>query len=139
VDIDIAGPYSEVNELALAKAAQRVGLPVNPSDDFAGDHLEWVGPERLCLAAPRPEEILVLWRGSRLTLFTVPTADLIASRLIRYDPTDQADIQFLMINARTRFADVERAVDRLPPVFRDDTLVRENLHNLRRDLQRWTV
>jgi hypothetical protein len=137
VDVDIAGPYSAVNELALATAAQQIGLPVNPSDDFSGDHIEWVGAGRLCLSAPGPEETVVLWRGSRLTVFTVPVADLIASRLIRYDPTDQADIQYLVIYTRARFEEIEQAVSRLPSAFRDDALVRENLQNLRRDLQRW--
>jgi hypothetical protein len=49
VDVDIAGPYSIVNERALAAAAQQIGLPVNPPEDFSGDHIEWVGPTRLCL------------------------------------------------------------------------------------------
>jgi hypothetical protein len=80
---------------------------------------------------------VVLWQGSRLTVFSLPPADLIASRLIRYDPTDQADIQFLVTHFPVRFEDVARAVDRLPGAFRDDALVRENLENLRRDLLRW--
>ena len=80
----------------------------------------------------------MLCQGSRLTLFTLPPSDLIASRLIRYDPTDQTDIQFLLVQFRLRFEDVAEAVDRLPAIFRNDTLVRENLANFRRDLQRWT-
>ena len=138
VDIDIAGPYSTVNERALAAAGRQIGLPVNPPEDFPADHLEWVGPTRLCLAAPSAENAVVLWQGSRLTLFTLPPADLVASRLIRYDPTDQADIQFLLIHSRVRFEEIAQAVDRLPVPFRDDALVRENLNNLRRDLQRWS-
>ena len=138
VDVDIAGPYSTVNERALAAAARQIGLPVNPAEDFPTDHLEWVGPTRLCLAAPTAETAVVLWQGSRLTLFTLPPADLVASRLIRYDPTDQADIQFLVIHLRVRFDVVAQAVNRLPATFRDDALVRENLENLRRDLQRWS-
>ena len=138
VDVDIAGPYSTVNERALAAAAQQIGLPVNPPEDFPADHIEWVGPTRLCLAAPSSETAVVLWQGGMLIVFTLPPADLVASRLIRYDPTDQADIQFLMIHSRVRFEDVAQAVERLPTAFRDDPLVRENLDNLRRDLQRWT-
>jgi len=138
VDVDIAGPYSTVNERVLAAAAQQIGLPVNPPEDFPADHIEWVGPTRLCLAAPSSETAVVLWQGGRLIVFTLPPADLVASRLIRYDPTDQADIQFLMIHSRVRFEDVAQAVERLPTAFRDDPLVRENLDNLRRDLQRWT-
>ena len=137
VDMDIAGPYSVVNERALADAAQRIGWPVNPPDDFTGDYIEWIGPARLCLAVPAAETAPVLWQGSRLTLFTVPPADLIASRLVRYDPTDQADIQFLQIQARVRFEEIAAAAHRLPPSFRDNALVRENLNNLRRDLERW--
>jgi len=136
-DADIAGPYSTANEAALAVAAQQIGLPVNPPEEYPGDHLEWVGPPRLCLAAPSPQEVVVLWQGSRLTVFTLPPADLVASRLIRYDPTDQADIQFLVIHARLRFEDIAQAVERLPAAFRHDALVRENLDNLRRDLARW--
>lgn len=137
VDMDVAGPYSTVNERALAAAAERIGLPVNPPDDFSGDHIEWVGPLRLCLARPAGDPV-VLWQGSRLAVFTLPPSDLIASRLIRYDPTDQADIQFITVHQRVRFEEVEQAVARLPDPFREDALVRENLVNLRRDLLRWT-
>src|SRR5207244_4201235 len=103
VDVDVAGPYSTVNERELAAAGQNIGLPVNPPEGYAGDHIEWVGPGRLCLAAPSAETAVVLWQGSKLTIFSLPPADLIASRLIRYDPTDQADIQFLLINSRVKF------------------------------------
>lgn len=138
VDIDVAGPYSRVNERALATAAGQIGLPVNPPESYTGDHIEWVGSLRLCLALPSEETAPVLWRGGRLTVFTLPPADLIASRLIRYDPTDQADIQFLLIQARVPFAQLVEAVERLPASFRNDALVRENLENLRRDIERWT-
>ncbi len=137
VDVDVAGPYSTVNERALAAAGQLIGLPVNPPDEFHGDHIEWVGPLRLCLARPS-DDILILWEGIRLTVFTLPLPDLIASKLIRYDPTDQADIQFLAVHHRLRFEEVEQAVARLPGPFRGDAIVRENLENLSRDLLRWT-
>ncbi|MEK7686120.1 MAG: hypothetical protein AAB466_11925 [Verrucomicrobiota bacterium] len=137
VDVDVAGPYSTVNEAALAVAAREARLPVNPPEDFAGDHLEWVGPARLCLAAPRPDESVVLWQGKWLTVFTLPPADLAASRLIRYDPIDQADIQFLSVHCRVRYEEVAQAVHRLPTAFRHDALVRENLENLQRDMRRW--
>jgi len=136
LDVDVAGPYSTVNQGALAAAAQEIGLPVNPPEDFGGDHIEWIGPLRLCLARPT-DDVVVLWQGSRLNVFTLPPSDLIASKLIRYDPTDQADIQFLTVQQRMCIEDVERAVGRLPEPFREDALVRENLLNLRRDLLRW--
>lgn len=139
VDVDIAGPYSKVSEPALAAAARQAGLPLNPPDEFSGDHLEWVGPGRLCLAPPAAEDAVQLWQGSRLAVFTVSPADLVASRLIRYDPTDQADIQFLVIQSRLGIEQVEMAARRLPEPFRSDVLVRENLASFRRDLQRWSL
>lgn len=137
LDVDVAGPYSTVNEAMLRVAAAQIGLPVNPIDDFAGDHIEWIGPLRLCLAQPDIGGRVVLWQGTRLTIFTVSPADLTASKLIRYDPSDQADIQFLMVNGRLRYEDVARAVGRLPAPFRDDIVLRENLRNLQQDCRRW--
>ena len=96
-----------------------------------------LGALRLCLAAPDPATSVLLWQGRHLTLFTLPPPDLIASRLIRYDPTDQADIQFLMIQGRVTIDGVAQAVGRLPLAFREDALVHQNLENLRRDLLRW--
>jgi len=137
LDMDVAGPYSMANERMLAETAQAIGWPVNPAAEFSEDHIEWVGPGRLCLASPRPEDSVVLWQGARLTIFTLPPADLAASRLIRYDPIDQADLQFLMTHTGVGLGDIARAVERLPSAFRDDVLVRENLQNLERDVQRW--
>jgi len=137
VDLDVAAPYSDANVPALEAAARKIGLPVNPPDDYTGDYIEWVGPTRLCLAPPHPATSVVLWQGARLTVFTLPPSDLVASRLIRYDPIDQGDIEFLMIHARVRPEDVVQAVGRLPAPFREDTLVLENLDNLRRDAPRW--
>ena len=71
LDIDVAAPYSSANERALAEAGERIGLPVNPVDDYSGDHIEWVGPLRLCLASPG-ENPVILWQGSRITAFTLP-------------------------------------------------------------------
>jgi len=138
LDVDVAAPYSTVDETMLRAAAAQIGLPVNPPEDFAGDHIEWIGPLRLCLAEPGAAGRVVLWQGARLAIFTVGPADLAASKLIRYDPTDQADIQFLMVNGRVGFEDVARAVERLPAPFRQDAVVRENLANLSRDWRRWS-
>jgi hypothetical protein len=137
VDLDIAGPYSTVNRRAFDCAAESIGLPVNPPVDFSADHIEWVGPERLCLAVPTPESAVELWQGSHLRVFTLPAADLVASRLIRYDPTDQGDIQFMVAHGRLGFEQIAAAVQRLPEPFRNDALVQENLQNLHRDLERW--
>ncbi|MBI3852542.1 MAG: hypothetical protein HY298_19975 [Verrucomicrobia bacterium] len=137
LDVDIAGPYSKVDETQFRRAAAQIGLPVNPPADFAGDHIEWIGPLRLCLADPAMGGRVVLWQGEHLTVFTVSAADLTASKLIRYDPTDQADIQFLMIHGRLGMEAIAQAVQRLPDAFRADMMVVENLKNLHRDCHRW--
>ena len=80
---------------------------------------------------------MILWQGSRVTAVTLPIPDLIASRLIRYDPTDQADIQFMLVHQPASIEDISEAVTRLPAAFRKDALVQENLKNLQRDLPRW--
>ena len=56
---------------ALTEAAKQIGLPLNPADDYEGDHIEWVGPLRLCLASPE-ENSMILWQGSWITSFTLP-------------------------------------------------------------------
>lgn len=137
LDVDVAGPYSDADEAMVRVAAEQAGLPVNPPEAYQGDHIEWVSSARLCLPPVDPENAVTLWQGGRLLLFTLPVPDLVASRLIRYDPIDQADIEFLTVQARVDFEAVAAAVKRLPESFRDDVMVRENLENLRRDMLRW--
>lgn len=113
--------------------------PVNPPEEYDGEHLEWVGPLRLCLPPPSAGSGMTLWRGARLHLRTGSIADLIASKLIRYDETDRSDIQYLLRQARTAFADIAAATERLPAPFASDALVRENLENLRTDMDAWSL
>ncbi|MCL1919455.1 MAG: hypothetical protein FWG50_00010 [Kiritimatiellaeota bacterium] len=138
LDIDVAGPYSTVNDAQFAEASAAAGLPVNPAPDVASNHLEWVGALRLCLPPPPPEaESLVLWRGANLLVKTGKVEDLVASKLIRYDETDQADIQFLAKTSRFTFESVAASVKALPRPFDTDILVLENLANLKADLAAW--
>ena len=80
---------------------------------------------------------MLLWQGSRLAVKSGSPADLIASKLIRYDEIDQGDIQYLLSQARVRFDDVEDAVRRLPPPFNVDCIVLENLQNFLADSKLW--
>lgn len=137
LDIDVAAPYSRVNYPDFCRAADRSGLPVNPPEDTSGDHIEWIPALRLCLRKPQAEDEIVLWRGKRLTVKTVPAADLIASKLIRYDPIDQADIQHVFRMTRPSFERIQSAVAALPEPFNTDPLVLENLENLKTDLRMW--
>jgi len=104
---------------------------------YAGDHIKWVGPLRLCLQPPAKGQALTLWQGARLRVQTGPIADLIASKLIRYDEIDQSDIRYLLSQGAVAFAEVEAAATRLPTPFAIDPLVRENLRNLKTDLDMW--
>ncbi|NQU10328.1 hypothetical protein HQ590_06035 [bacterium] len=137
LDVDVAGPYSAVDLVDLQRAAQAAGLPVNPATDYQGDHLEWILAPRLCLPPPSPASAVVLWQGQRLTVRTVAIPELIASKLIRYDPVDQADVRYLCTLARVPFDAIQTAARSLPPPFNQDTIVRENLRNLNADMQMW--
>jgi hypothetical protein len=137
LDVNVAGPYSVVDEGDLRRAADSVGLPVNPDDDYAGDHIEWIGPLRLCLQPPVAGRGLTLWQGAKLKVQTGTVADLIASKLIRYDEIDRTDIQYLLARGSVPFSEIEAAAARLPGPFALDPLVRENLGNLKADMAMW--
>lgn len=140
VDLDVAGPYSEANMAELRPAAERVGFPVNPDEYYVGDHIEWVGPLRLCLPEPKADaKELSLWKGRHVEALGPPPADLVASKLIRYDEGDRADLQFLYSLCPWDWEEVRQAVQRLPKAFREDAVVKENLHNLKIDMQLWAA
>ena len=137
LDVDVAGPYSSIDQGDLRQAAEAVGLPVNPEDDYAGDHIEWIGPLRLCLQPPVEGKTMTLWQGTKLRVQTGAIADLIASKLIRYDDIDRSDIQYLLAQSRAPFGDIEAAAVRLPAPFARDPVVRDNLCNLKTDMAAW--
>ena len=64
-------------------------------------------------------------------------AELIASKLIRYDETDRGDIQFLLKQFHFTWTEVCSAVNRLPSQFRNDIVITENLKNLKNDIGIW--
>jgi len=72
-----------------------------------------------------------------LTVQTGAPAKLVASKLIRYDETDQSDIHFLCFQHKLHFDQVRQVVAELPPPFRTDILVLENLEALRVDVHQW--
>lgn len=137
LDVDVAGPYSSVDESDLRQAAEIVGLPVNPSDDYSGNHIEWIGPLRLCLQAPEAGKEMTLWQGERLRIQTGTIAGLIASKLVRYDEIDQGDIRYMLAQGHVPYKEIEVAVSRLPAPFCNDPLVQENLVNLKTDMEMW--
>lgn len=137
LDVDVAGPYSAADEGDLRQAARAAGLPVNPDERYAGDHIEWIGPLRLCLPSPVEGKGLTLWQGSRLCIRTGDIADLVASKLIRYDDLDRSDIQYLLTASRLPFTCIQQAVERLPDPFVRDPVLRDNLSTLKADMGIW--
>jgi len=137
LDIDVAGPYSRADFADFQRAAQHAGLPVNPQDVPAGDHVEWVSALRLCLPVPQSATEQVLWRGGKLLVKTVSPSELVASKLIRYDEIDQSDIQFVCAQQSLDWQHVAEATRRLPSPFNEDTVVQDNLANLKRDMALW--
>jgi len=137
-DIDIAMPYSKLDLSAFAEASAKAGLPVNPAFGYQNAYVELVQPLMLTVPKPSSEEAFVeLFRGMNLLVKTCAPADLVASKLFRYSPQDQEDIQFLMGSGGVTIERVREAVSRLPERFRDDVVVRENLTNLESDLLLW--
>ncbi|MFA7230665.1 MAG: hypothetical protein WC071_05295 [Victivallaceae bacterium] len=96
LDIDIASIYSEVDQADLRRAAAEIGVPVNPEVSYQHDYIEWIVPLRLCLPPPADNVGIVLWQGAKLTVKTGFVSEFVASKLIRYDATDRADVQFLL-------------------------------------------
>ena len=139
LDIDIAAPYSTVDYSDLCRATEMSGLAINPEVGTTEDHIEWISIVRLCLADPATTESIVLWQGSKLTIFTVSPADLVASKLIRYDDIDKSDIHYLTFQMNITFKAVEDAVTRLPNQFRDDVVIKENLLNFKQDMKLWQI
>ncbi|MBI4023817.1 MAG: hypothetical protein HY360_02485 [Verrucomicrobia bacterium] len=137
VDIDVAAPYSQADFVGLQKAAAQAGLPINPDEMYSGDHIEWVPALRLCLPKPDAATEMLLWAGRRLRVKTVALPQLIASKLIRYDSIDRADVQYVCQRAKVEFSAIAKAAGQLPPPFDCDSLVRENLESLKSDLNQW--
>ena len=137
LDIDVAAPYSDADYGDISQAAQKAGIPINPTEETASNHIEWIQALRLCLPKPSGENSMVLWQGAKLTVKSAPVAELIASKLIRYDKIDQGDLQYLHAQSPVSFSSIKEAVTQLPPPFNTDALVLENLENLKIDLDMW--
>jgi hypothetical protein len=138
LDIDVAGPYTVADQSEFACLSESLGLPVNPDPLCQTEHVEWIGPLRLCLPMPRSEHPgMMLWQGRNLTVMTGTVEDLVASKLIRYDVTDRTDIQYLFSQYRFEMNAVQDAVSRLPHPFHKDAMVLQNIENLKADIMLW--
>ncbi len=137
LDIDIAAPYCHVNERDFREAAALACLPVNPEYDSADDHIEWISALRLCLPKPADDSDIILWQGKHLIVKTVSIPALIASKLVRYDAGDRADVQYILTQHPVDYAKIEAGARLLPSPFNQDAVVLENLKNLKDDMLIW--
>ena len=138
LDIDIAAPYSKVNFKDFSNSVMKAGYEINPSFTDK-EHIEWIMESRLCLSKPSPETEVILWSGNKLIVKTVPPADLVASKLIRYDEIDQADIRYLVEYMNVKYKSILEAVTRLPTQFKNDIVLIDNLKNLKEDINVWNT
>ncbi|HEV7671264.1 MAG TPA: DUF6036 family nucleotidyltransferase [Thermoanaerobaculia bacterium] len=137
MDIDVL-PASRFIEADLRRACSAAGIGFNPSEkDFAEtDYLEVVPEETLILPRPDPERgYNTIFRGLNLTVKAPPAADLVISKLKRLDPEDLADIDFLIEHFRLTEVDLRESFGRLPPRFKADSVVQDNLRFIVEDLQ----
>ena len=138
LDIDIAAPYSNVNFKDFSNAVTLAGYEINPNFTDK-EHIEWIIANRLCLAKPNPETDIILWSGDKLIIKTVSVEDLVASKLIRYDEIDQADIRYLVEYMKISYIDIAEAAERLPKQFKNDIIVVDNLQKLKEDIILWNT
>ena len=141
LDVDIAAPYSRINPAKFAEWSAKAGLPVNPPEFGNGISVEYVQASRLSLPVPKSgsEEGVAVFTGCNLTVLAASPADIIASKLVRYNEHDQQDVQYLIGFGRVSYKAICEAVSRLPPLFREDVHVKENLENLKYDMEIWGV
>lgn len=130
--------FDEINEATLAAYFERLDPLVKPGTVlfvFGGAAIALLGAKirttvDIDVAAPYSKIDLATFREAS-------EADLVASKLVRYNDKDRGDVQFLAESSKLAFSDVENAVRRIPANIRDDVLVRENLENFRGDLAMW--
>lgn len=137
LDVDVIASHSDADYGDLERAAAEAGLPINPSEETSSDYIEWILPLRVCLPDPNPETDILLWQGSRLKVKTVALPALIASKLVRYDEIDQGDILYLCSSGSVEYSEIESVVETLPPAFKNDPVVRDNLRDLKVDMEMW--
>lgn len=98
-DLDIWKPASDFDRLELQRAAEQAGLLFDPKQSLEPNrpYLQLVEPGLTQLGGFEP---VFIERMGRLHLYRPPVENLIAAKLIRAEPKDLADIQFLVSRHR---------------------------------------
>ena len=98
-DLDIWKPASDFDRGELKAAAEKAGLLFDPKQTLEPDrpYLQLVEPGLTQLGKFEP---VFIERIGRLHLYRPPAENLIAAKLIRAEPKDLEDIQFLVSRHR---------------------------------------
>ena len=123
-DLDIWKPASDYDRGELKAAAEKAGLLFDPKQTLEPDrpYLQLVEPGLTQLGAFEP---VLIERLGRLQLYRPPVENLIAAKLIRAEPKDLGDIQFLMSRHRPALQEVRKIIAEFNPPTR--TRATENL------------
>lgn len=106
-DLDIWKPASDYDRQELKLAAEKAGLLFDPKQTLEPDrpYLQLVEPGLTQLGEFEP---VFIERIGRLQLYRPPVENLVAAKLIRAEPKDLGDIQFLVSRHRP---DLQRVRD----------------------------
>ena len=123
-DLDIWKPASDFDRRELKIAAEKAGLLFDPKQTLEPDrpYLQLVEPGLTQLGEFEP---VFIERLGRLYLYRPPVENLIAAKLIRAEPKDLGDIQFLVGQHRPDLKHVRKIIAKFNPRARERAM--ENL------------
>ena len=123
-DLDIWKPASDFDRGELKAAAEKAGLLFDPKQTLEPDrpYLQLVEPGLTQLGKFEP---VFIERIGRLHLYRPPAENLIAAKLIRAEPKDLEDIQFLVSRHRPDLKRVRAIIAKFDPQARQRA--KENL------------
>jgi hypothetical protein len=117
-DLDIWKPASDYDRGELKAAAEKAGLLFDPKQTLEPDrpYLQLVEPGLTQLGAFEP---VFIERIGRLHLCRPPVENLVAAKLIRAEPKDLGDIQFLVSRHRPDLQRVREIIAKFNPQARE--------------------
>ena len=117
-DLDIWKPASDYDRIELKTAAEKIGLLFDPKQTLEPDrpYLQLIEPGLTQLGTFEP---VLIERMGRLHLFRPPVENLIAAKLIRAEPKDLGDIQFLVSRHRPDLRRIRGIIAEFNPQARE--------------------
>jgi hypothetical protein len=117
-DLDIWKPASDYDRQELKIAAEKAGLLFDPKQTLEPDrpYLQLIEPGLTQLGKFEP---VLIDRIGRLHLYRPPVENLVAAKLIRAEPKDLGDIQFLVSRHRPNLQRVRQIIEEFNPQARE--------------------